>query len=201
MTRFRKLAERLVHTGSLISVAEATFADPHGATFERDVVHHPGAVVVVPLLDDAAVLMVRQYRAAVDRVLLEVPAGKRDVDGEPVEETARRELEEEVGMRAGRLDKLAEFYNSPGFCDERSFLFLARDLEECGLSAQGVEEEHMTVEVVALGDLPRLVASRELADAKSIIGLSLTAAFLARDVPPSGANVHGGGGDDPVPRP
>ncbi len=180
MTRFRKLAERVVHNGSLISVAQATFADPFGATFERDVVHHPGAVVVVPLLDDGSVLMVRQYRAAVDRVLLEVPAGKRDVDGEPVEETARRELEEEVGMRAGRLDKLAEFYNSPGFCDERSFVFLARDLEECGISAQGVEEEHMTVEAVALDDLPGLVASLELVDAKSIIGLSLTVAFLAR---------------------
>lgn len=180
LTPFRKLAERVVHTGSLITVAEATFADPSGATFERDVVHHPGAVVVVPLVDGATVLMVRQYRAAVDGVLLELPAGKRDVDGEPVEETARRELVEEVGMRAGRLDPLAEFYNSPGFCDEHSFLFLARDLEECASSAQGVEEQHMTVERVALDDLPDLVASRELVDAKSIIGLSLTTAFLAR---------------------
>ncbi len=181
MTPFRKLAERVVHTGSLITVAEATFADPSGATFERDVVHHPGAVVVVPVVPgEREVLMVRQYRAAIDDVLLELPAGKRDVDGEPVEETARRELEEEVGMRAGRIDKLAEFYNSPGFCDERSFLFVALDLEECPSSAQGVEEEHMTVERVALDDVAALVASGALIDAKSILGLSLTSAFLAR---------------------
>jgi len=165
----------------LITVVEATFAGPSGDTFERDVVHHPGAVVVVPVLDDGRhVLMVRQYRAALDEVLLEIPAGKRDVDGEPVEETARRELEEEVGMRAGRIEKLAEFYNSPGFSDEHSFLFVALDLEECRSSAQGVEEEHMTIERVALDDLPALVASGELTDAKSIVGLSLTAAFLAR---------------------
>ncbi|MDP8936265.1 MAG: NUDIX hydrolase [Actinomycetota bacterium] len=182
MTHFRKLAERVVHTGALITVAEATFAGPSGATFERDVVHHPGAVVVVPVVAGGQeVLMVRQYRAAVDEVLLELPAGKRDVDGEPVEETARRELEEEVGMRAGRIEKLAEFYNSPGFCDERSFLFVALALEECGSSAQGVEEEHMTVERVALDDVPGLVASGELIDAKSILGLSLTAAFLGRN--------------------
>ncbi len=181
MTQFHKLAEREVFRGSLISVAEATFAGPSGDTFERDVVHHPGAVVVVPLFDDGTVVMVRQYRAALDRMLLEIPAGKRDVDGEPVEVTARRELEEEVGLRAGRLDKLAEFYNSPGFCDELAFLFLARDLTDCGRSVQGEEEEHMTVERVALADLGDLVASGELTDGKSIIGLSLTAALLARE--------------------
>ncbi len=181
MTQFHKLAEREVFRGSLISVAEATFAGPSGDTFDRDVVHHPGAVVVVPLHDDGTVVMVRQYRAALDRMLLEIPAGKRDVDGEPVESTARRELEEEVGLKAGRLDKLAEFYNSPGFCDELAFLFLARDLTDCGRSVQGEEEEHMIVERVPLADLDAMVASGELVDGKSIIGLSLTAALLARE--------------------
>ncbi len=181
MTQFHKLAEREVFRGSLISVAEATFAGPSGDTFDRDVVHHPGAVVVVPLHDDGTVVMVRQYRAALDRMLLEIPAGKRDVDGEPVESTARRELEEEVGLKADRLDKLAEFYNSPGFCDELAFLFLARDLTDCGRSVQGEEEEHMTVERVPLADLDAMVASGELVDGKSIIGLSLTAALLARE--------------------
>jgi len=137
------------------------------------VVHHPGAVSVVPLLDDGTVVLVRQYRAAVDRDLLEIPAGKRDVAGEAPELTAHRELAEEIGMQAGRLEQLAEFYNSPGFCDEHSFVFLARDLEPCGNSLQGVEEQHMTVEHVALADVPGLIASGELVDAKSIIGLSL----------------------------
>ena len=174
---FSKLSERIVFRGSLISVAEATFSGPDGKTFQRDVVHHPGAVDVVPVLDDGdgryTVVMVRQYRAAVDRELLEIPAGKRDVASEAVELTAARELEEEIGMRAGRLELLGHFLNSPGFSDEESFLFLAQDLTPCATAAQGVEEQHMTVERVPLADVPALITRGELLDAKSIIGLCL----------------------------
>lgn len=177
---FRRQGETLHYQGPLIQVATGTFEAPDGATFERDVVHHPGAVSAVPLLEgDEAVLLVRQYRAAVDRVLLEIPAGKRDVQGEPPERTALRELVEEVGMRAGRLDRLAEFYNSPGFCDEHSVVFLARDLEPCDLDLQGVEEQHMTVEEVLLGDVAQLIRSGAIVDAKTIIGLTLTRELLA----------------------
>jgi ADP-ribose pyrophosphatase len=180
LSRFRRAGEELVHRGSLISVARGRFVGPEGNEFERDVVHHPGAVSVVPVVDEGtAVLLVRQYRAAVDRELLEIPAGKRDVSGEPVELTARRELEEEVGMRAGRLEQLAEFYNSPGFCDEHSFVFMALDLEPCAPSAQGVEEQHMTVERVVLDEVPELIAAGTLIDAKSIIGLLLARQALA----------------------
>jgi ADP-ribose pyrophosphatase len=177
---FRKLRESSIYQGTLISVAKATFEAPDGSTFERDVVHHPGAVSVVPVVDEgAAVLLVRQYRAAVDRELLEIPAGKRDVEGEPPQETARRELVEEVGMRAGRIEKLAEFYNSPGFCDEHSFVFLALDLEPCPTDLQGIEEQHMTIEQISLEDVGRLVASGAIVDAKTIIGLSLARDALA----------------------
>ena len=178
---FRKVDEDVVFRGHLISVAKGTFEDPAGGRFERDVVHHPGAVSVVPVFEDRrTVLLVRQYRAAVDRVLLEIPAGKRDVDGEDPEVTAARELEEEVGMRADRLEKLAEFFNSPGFCDEHSFVYLATGLERAEISAQGIEEEHMTVEEVPLDEVASLVASGELVDAKSIIGLALAREVLAR---------------------
>ncbi len=173
MSRFRKLTDEVVFSGTLITASRATFADPSGEVFERDVVHHPGAVVVVPVLDGGRVLLVRQFRAAIAADLLEVPAGKRDVEGEPVDTTAHRELAEEVGMTAGRMDLLAEFYNSPGFCDEHTFLFLARDLTPCALSAQGIEEEHMTIETVSLTDVPAMIADRRLVDAKSIIGLLL----------------------------
>ncbi|TMK84142.1 MAG: NUDIX hydrolase, partial [Actinobacteria bacterium] len=122
MTQFRKLAEERVYDGSLISVSRGTFEAPDGSTFNRDLVRHPGAVSIVPVDSDRSVLLVRQYRAAIDADLLEIPAGKRDVEGEPPEETARRELEEEVGVRAGRVEKLAEFYNSPGFSDEYSYV-------------------------------------------------------------------------------
>ena len=175
---FRKLGERMVWSGTLVSAGTATFADPDGTEFERDVVHHPGAVVVVPVIDGEVVL-VRQYRAAIDRELLELPAGKRDVADEPVELTAHRELEEEVGMRAASMEPLAEFYNSPGFCDEHSFLFMATGLSPCQTSFQGHEEQHMTIERVPLDAVPGLVASGDLVDAKSIIGLYLARERLA----------------------
>ncbi len=174
---FKKLAERIVWSGTLVSAGTATFVDPDGNTFERDIVHHPGAVVVVPVID-GDVILVRQYRAAIDRELLEIPAGKRDVTDEPVELTAHRELEEEVGMKAGSMVKLAEFYNSPGFCDEHSFLFLATGLTECATSFQGHEEQHMTIERVALDSVPDLIASGDLVDAKSIVGLCVAREHL-----------------------
>jgi 8-oxo-dGTP pyrophosphatase MutT (NUDIX family) len=176
---FRKLEERIVWSGTLVSAGTGTFVDPDGNRFERDVVHHPGAVVVVPVVDGPAgregldVILVRQYRAAIDRELLELPAGKRDVTDEPVELTAHRELEEEVGMKAGSMVEIAQFYNSPGFCDEHSFLFLATDLSPCATSFQGHEEQHMTIERVPLDTVPDLIATGELVDAKSIIGLCI----------------------------
>jgi 8-oxo-dGTP pyrophosphatase MutT (NUDIX family) len=181
LSGFRKLAEREVWRGSLVTAGVGTHVAPDGSTFERDVVHHPGAVSVVPVVDGGdAVLLVRQYRAAIDIDLLEIPAGKRDVSGEPPEVTAGRELEEEVGMRAGRIEKLAEFYNSPGFCDEHSHVFLALDLEPCATSSQGVEESHMTIERVAMSDVVGLIASGGIADAKTIIGLCLAREALRR---------------------
>jgi ADP-ribose pyrophosphatase len=177
---FRKLDERTIHVGDRITLGRATFEAPDGSTFERDVVHHPGAVGVVPVVDEGtAVLLVRQYRSSVDRELLEIPAGLRDVAGEPPIETARRELVEEVGVRAGRVERLCEFLNSPGFCDEVVHVFAAFDLSPCERDLQGIEEQHMTVERVALDDVPSMIASGDIVDAKTVIGLSLVRDLLA----------------------
>jgi ADP-ribose pyrophosphatase len=180
---FRKLGEREVLRTSLLHVVAARFESPEGEEFERDVVHHPGAVVVVPLTADRTVLMVRQYRAAVEAELLELPAGKRDVEGEPTEVTAARELAEEVGRYAGRLDLLARFYNSPGFSDEFSWLYLAQDLTPAPLDRQGAEERHMAVEEVPLAAVVNMITTGEIVDAKSIIGLMLAAHRLESVVP------------------
>ena len=175
---FRKVAEEEAFRGSLIRVAQATFEDPAGRRFEREVVHHPGAVVVVPITGSGSVVMVRQYRAAIEREILEIPAGKRDVDGEPPEATAIRELAEEVGKRAASLELLARFYNSPGFTDEFSWLYLATDLTDVPLDRQGFEEQLMSIEEVSLEKAPELIRRGEIVDAKSIIGLSLAAFAL-----------------------
>ena len=179
LPQFRKVAERQVFQGSLIQVSETHFEGPDGDRFDRDVVHHPGAVVVVPLGADRRVTMVRQYRAAIEGELLEVPAGKRDVDGEPTEVTARRELAEEVGLSAGRVDLLARFYNSPGFTDEFTWLYLARDLTPVPHDRQGAEEQVMTVETISLDDVVDMISAGQIIDAKSIIGLMLTRSVVS----------------------
>ncbi len=135
---------------------------------------------IVPIDDDHSVLLVRQYRAAIDADLLEIPAGKRDVEGERPEGTAQRELEEEVGVRAGRIEKLAEFYNSPGFSDEYSYVFLGLDLTPTQVSAHSPEEAAMEIERVPLDEVPMLIRTGRLVDAKSIIGLCLAREALAR---------------------
>lgn len=174
---FHKRSERELHRGFLISLGEGTFVGPDGEEFQRDIVHHPGAVSVVPYQADGTVLLVRQYRAAIDADMLEIPAGKRDVLDEPPELTAHRELAEEVGRKAGRMDLLCTFYNSPGFCDEYSYTYLARDLTEVPVEAHSVEEAAMTIEAVAFDDCLAMIRQGEITDAKTIIAL-----HLARDV-------------------
>ena len=176
---FRHLDDRVLHRGHVITLCESEFEAPDGSRFQREIVRHPGAVSVVALTDDEQVVMVRQYRAAVDDMVLEIPAGKRDVADEPPELTARRELIEEVGLDPGSLTLLARFHNSIGFTDEESFVFLGTDLVEVTADRQGIEESYMEVVHVPLAATPAMIASGELTDGKSIIGVTLAAARLA----------------------
>jgi ADP-ribose pyrophosphatase len=180
---FTVVGEQRVADTGFVAIDRLTIRHD-GETYERTVVRHPGAVVVVPIVDErdgGTALLVRQYRAATGGVLLEVPAGKRDEDGEPPERTAVRELEEEIGRTPGRLERLAEFWNSPGFCDEYSYAFVARDLRPVasGPAPTSPEERAMTVEAVRLADLEELVRTRRLVDAKSILSLHLARQVLA----------------------
>ena len=177
MAAFRVVGSSTLCEAGFLSVARKRVAGPDGDEFDRHVVHHPGAVVVVPVDGDDA-LVVRQYRVATG-ALLEVPAGKRDVPGEAPEATAARELEEEIGMRAGRLHQLCEFYNSPGFCDEYTHLFLATELETHRTTGVSAEELAMTIERLPLSEIDARIAGGELVDAKSIIGLLLARRYLA----------------------
>jgi ADP-ribose pyrophosphatase len=170
---FRKVDERLVYRGKVVDVAVGTFAAPDGSTFERDVIHHPGAVSVVAVDDEGRVPLVRLYRAALDEELLEIPAGKLDVEGEDPLVCAQRELAEEAGLAAETWELLCEFINSPGFCDERHRVFLARGLSEVPNDRQGVEEEAMTVEWFPLDDAIGMVRRGDVTDAKTVIGLLL----------------------------
>ena len=185
MSGFRIVGSETVADVGFLRLTEERVAAPDGEALTRYVVRHLGAVVAVPVDETGeGALLVRQYRVAPDRDLLEVPAGKRDVEGEPPEETARRELEEEIGHTPGRLVKLAEFYNSPGFCDEYTHLFLALDLRAVdGPRGVNAEERAMSVDRVAFADVDALVASGEICDAKTIIGLELARRYLAGAYP------------------
>ncbi len=177
MSGFRHLGDSVVHEGAIITLSRATFESPDGDRFERDVVRHPGAVSVVPLLDDGTVVLVRQYRGPIDALLLEIPAGLCDVEGEDPEQTARRELVEEVGRTADAMQQLAAIHPAAGFSDQYVRLYLATGLHEVPHDRQGPEEQHMTVETVDLLDVPGLIASGSLTDSKTLIGL-----LLAREV-------------------
>ena len=163
-----------VYAGRLVRVVRDTVREGE-QTYVREVVGHPGGAAAVPVYADGTVAFVRQYRHPARRYVLELPAGKLD-PGERPAETAARELEEELGLVAGRMEQLSEFYTTPGFCAERLWVFLATDLRE---TARRHEEDEI-IEVVrmpfarALG----MVASGEIDDAKTIIGLLLAARRL-----------------------
>ena len=177
MPSFRHLGDRLVHQGHIWHVAVGTYVSPDGETFERDIVRSPGAVAAVPLrVDDsgeARVVMVRQYRPPFDDYVLEVPAGMRDVVGEPTEVTAARELVEEVGLVAGTLEHLIDMYPSAGMTDSVLTLYLATDLTEVPRETHGPEEAHMEVVELSLDEAVAMVLRGEIHDAKTVIGLLL----------------------------
>jgi ADP-ribose pyrophosphatase len=177
VTHFEPLGERLIHQGRVLRVVAARFRGPGGEEFERDLVRSMGAVAVVPVDLEAAggpeVVVVRQYRPAIDAWLTEIPAGLRDVPGEAPQVTAARELAEEVGLAAARLDLLTVFVNAAGMTDQRTHIFLGTGLTPVASAAHGVEEQYMETGRLRLADVPPLVASGELGDAKTVIGLLL----------------------------
>lgn len=177
MTDFRHHGDRLVHQGYIWKVVVGDFESPDGELFTRDVVRSPGAVAAVPIRPGAdgrpSVVLVRQYRAPFDAVVVEVPAGMRDVADEPTELTAERELVEEVGLRPGRLEHLVDFYPSVGMTDAVLAVYLATDLEDVGRDTHGPEEAHMEVVEVALEEAVAMIERGEIHDAKTIIGILL----------------------------
>ncbi len=176
---FSFVGETQIHQGFVISVVDGEFLTPEGDTIRRDIVRHPGAVAVVPI-DGDDVVLVRQYRAAADREILEIPAGKRDVEGEPPEAAALRELEEEVGFTTDHLVELSRFYNSVGFSDEYSYVYLATDLVPVANNPQGPEESHMTIERLPLDEVGQAVSDGRIEDSKTVIGLLAALRHLDR---------------------
>lgn len=167
----KAISSQKIFSGRVFSVTVDTVREGD-LTCQREVVHHGGSAVIVPVFDDGTVALVRQYRHPAVRYLLEVPAGTL-ADGERPDAGAERELQEELGLIAGRMEKLSEFFVSPGFCEEKMWVYLATQLVQ---GQQRLEEDEV-LEVVRLplAEALEMIASGEIQDAKTIIGLMLAA--------------------------
>jgi len=166
-----------IKRGFHLSVSSEIAELPDGRRVSLDVVRHPGAAAVVPFLDDERVMLIRQYRHAAGRTILEVPAGKLD-DGEAPERCAARELEEEAGRRAGRLEKLGWIFTTPGFTDEVIHLFAGFELET--VPTRHEDDELIELVPMPLDDALALVWAGEIPDAKSALALLHAARHAGR---------------------
>jgi ADP-ribose pyrophosphatase len=166
-----KIESQKIFSGKILNVRLDRVLLPDGQESTREVVDHPGAVAVVPITDDGRVILVRQYRYPVEEILLEIPAGKLD-PGENPDDCAWRELEEETGFVAGRLEKLTSFFTAPGFTNEIIHLYVARELVKAKQKLDG--DEFIDVHLYSAAQLKQLIATGGVKDAKTLIGLFLT---------------------------
>ncbi len=165
-----------IYRGRVFDVSADTVREGD-LVYRRDVVCHPGSAAIVAVFDDRTVALVRQYRHPATRYLSEIPAGSRATEAEPPEECAARELEEELGVTAAKLEKLTEFFVSPGFCAEKMWIYLATNLTETQQRLE--EDEQLEIERMPFEHALRMVAAGEIEDAKTIIGLLLAAKHLS----------------------
>ena len=174
--------ERL-YQGRVVNLDRDTVRFPDGSTGQLEMLRHPGASAVVPFLDhpgdaDPRVLLLRQFRHAADDFIWEVPAGRLD-PGETPEACARRELEEETGMRAGTLERLTMIYTTPGFTDEQIHLFLAHGLED-GLHSRE-PDEFMELHPLRWSEVMELVRTGAVMDGKTLASLLFVQCFRRRE--------------------
>jgi len=172
----KTVSRKQVYNGNIINVERLTVTLPNGKEASRDVVLHPGASVVIPIGDDGSIYLVRQYRKPIEKVSLELPAGKLD-PGEDPEVCARRELEEETGLTAGKFKHLISIHTTPGFSNEVLHLYAAAELKEG--DAHTDEDEFLSTEKVKIEELINLILNHEITDAKTIIGAFLAEKILA----------------------
>ena len=169
-SEFERIGSETLFDGKFIAVRRDTFRHEDGEVVHRELVTHPGAVAIVVLDDDEMLWLIRQPREAIGVPdLLEIPAGKLDVEGEDPVEAARRELAEEIGKQAAHWDSLGAFYTSAGFADEIIHLFLATGITDVDERPEVEENERIDVELRPLADLDAILA--EAMDAKTLIAL------------------------------
>lgn len=178
MQDFELKETRKIYEGRVVELSAETIILPDGREAVREVVGHPGATAIVPLISPREVILIKQFRYCAGKVLWEIPAGTLEADETPIE-CAKRELIEETGYRAGKMEPMGGFFTSPGFCTEFLRLFLATALEPC--ESKPDDDERLTAHKVPLDDAFRKIDRGEIVDAKTIVGL-LKLSRMGREV-------------------
>ena len=176
-----QLTSRRIHSGKVINLDVDQVRYPDGSTGELEIVRHPGAAAVVPVATDLGsadptILMIRQYRYATGGELWEIPAGRLAHAGEEPEACARRELQEEVGVTAGKVQRLTTVWTTPGFTDEAIHLFMATELTPTAHSRE--VDEFIDVVPKALSEVLEMVGRGEVCDAKTVVGILYMAGYI-----------------------
>ncbi|MDD5100997.1 MAG: NUDIX hydrolase [Syntrophales bacterium] len=170
-----ELNRKLMYRCRVFDVYEGDAQLPDGRIFKQSWIDHRPCIAVVPVNSDGNLVLIRQYRHAVGGMIVEIPAGNMDRDGESVEACVQRELSEEIGFRAGRLVRLFEGYLVPGYCNEYMYFYLALDLHPASLP--GDEDEYIRVMTISFAEARRMIRDKEIIDAKTALGIQ-----MARDV-------------------
>lgn len=174
MEGYKRLDRELVAKGAIIDYYRDTMLIPNGNTAKWDLIDHKGAAAVVAVREDGKLLMVRQYRNALERETLEIPAGGLNGRGEPTEAAARREMEEETGYTCDSLELLSSIYTTVAFCNEKIDIYLATDLKPGRQHLD--EDEYLNVEVYELEELKQMIFDCKIQDSKTICGIMTYAA-------------------------
>ena len=172
---FRKISSRLIYRAHLFDLTAVRMKAPTGREFKHEVIRHPGASVIVPLLSKDQFVLIRQFRSAVGRIIWEFPAGTLEKNESPLT-CAKREIIEETGFSASRWKKIAMFYPAPGISSELMHIYLARNLNRVGSKPE--EDEYLHHEIVSFGQLSRMIKRGVVVDAKTMIGFYVYASLF-----------------------
>jgi ADP-ribose pyrophosphatase len=168
------IANKNIYDGKIFNLSLATVRE-NDVIYQREIISHHGSAVIVPVFQDMTVALVKQYRHPAQKYLLELPAGSLNKNESP-EIGAIRELEEEIGVTAKNIEKLTEFYVSPGFLSEKMYVFLATDLTDVGQKLE--EDEMLEIERFSFSEIYKMITNSEFEDAKTMIGLILAGTRL-----------------------
>ena len=167
--KFEKLEQKVIRKSNILEYCDYTMKTPDGRIVHYDMMLHRGASAVIPVMDDGKILMVRQYRPAIDQITLEIPAGGRDSKEEPYRTAALRELEEETGYKCAKLDHLITIVTAIAYCDEKIEVYVARELKPTKQHLD--EDEYIDVEAYELSELKKMIFDMQIVDNKTIASI------------------------------